>query len=75
MAEWIFKQEGTATPLPIVTDADKFIIVVMGGHGTAQNAVFPGGHGNMATREITLPKNWKTLVEKYKAREIERFKG
>lgn len=74
-AAWIFKQERTATPLPIVTDPDKFIIVVIGGHGTGQNAVLPGGHGNMATREITLPKNWKTLVEKYKAREIERFKG
>ena len=75
MAEWIFKQEGTASPLPIVTGPDKFIIVVVGGHGTGQNAVFPGGHGNMATREIQIPKNWKALVAKYRTREIERFQG
>ena len=75
MAEWIFKQEGTDTPLPIVTGPDKFIIVVVGGHGTGQNAVFPGGHGYMAAREIKLPKNWEALVAKYKAREIERFRG
>lgn len=73
-AGWVFDQEGTATPLPIVTDPAKFIIVVVGGHGTGQNAVLPGGHGNMATREIRLPRNWEALVAKYKAREIERFR-
>jgi hypothetical protein len=74
MAEWIFKQEGTDTPLPIVQRPERFIIIVVGGPGVGQNAVFPGGHGNIASRGIKLPKNWKALVEKYKVREIERFR-
>jgi hypothetical protein len=74
MAEWIFKQEGTDMPLPIVTGPDKFIVVCAGGHGVNQNAIFTCGHGMLVTREIRLPKNWKALVEKYKAREIERFR-
>jgi len=75
MAEWIFRQEGTDTPLPIVTGPDKFIVVCAGGHGLNQNAIFTCGHGTLVTREIRLPKHWKTLVEKYKDKEIERFRG
>lgn len=74
MAEWIFKQEGTDMPLPIVTGPDKFIVVCVGGHGMNQNAIFTCGHGTLVTREIRLPKNWQALVAKYKAKEIERFR-
>jgi len=75
MAEWIFKQEGTDMPLPIVTGPDKFIVVCVGGQGMNQNAVFTCGHGTMVTREIKLPKNWNALVAKYRPLEIERFRG
>lgn len=75
MAKWIFRQEGTDMPLPIVTSPDKFVVVCVGGHGTPQNAIFTCGHGGLATREIKLPRKWNVLVEKYRVREIERFRG
>jgi hypothetical protein len=74
-AEWIFAQEGTDVPLPIVTGPGKFIVVCVGGHGVNQNAVFTCGHGMLVTREIRLPRNWKELMGKYKEREIARFRG
>ena len=74
MAEWIFKQENTDMPLPIVTGPDKFIVVCVGGKGMNQNAIFTCGHGTLVTREVKLPKNWKALVEKYRNREIERLR-
>ena len=74
MAQWIFKQEGTDMPLPIVTGPDKFVVVCVGGHGMNQNAIFTCGHGTLVTREIKLPRDWEALVAKYKAREIERFR-
>jgi hypothetical protein len=75
MAEWIFAQEGTSTPIPIVAGPDRFVIVVFGGHGQKQNAVFPGGHGQMVTKQVILPARWGELVEKYKVREIGRFRS
>ena len=61
--------------LPIVTGPDKFAVICVGGHGTPQNDIFTCGHGGLVSREIRLPKNWAALVEKYRAKEIGRFRS